>query len=400
MEAWVRLLIILILSISSLTLLADDIPEKIRFKFGTAMQKCISGTTSCEREVKGPEEYEIILNKESTEGKYGTLLLSQYLFDYRLETVIVLTHTPDFSYRFEVFVRYQVGNEENQNRFEVFAKDPYVLNTNRYIGTSFINGIYKYFPYYVLTSAEPAPPPPKPVAFRWNIEKLKSNPLEIKLGKNLREVLKKFIMDNKEYNPIEQMGEIWNQGHPEIKFFNLPFGESTIDTDKDYDDLELYLDDELGIYASYKWYKDLSKDSLGVTQFFGRRVNAGTDKEYFEIAHADTIFNFRDHKFGFQGETDLYDFYTAVLHEMGHFLGLPHSLNPEDKGAVMSPHLDKGEIRRNLLESDLKSLFFAYPNAEAGATVEIPYAKGKLERFIIEFMPDGKEHMRNLGTVE
>lgn len=124
-------------------------------------------------------------------------------------------------------------------------------------------------------------------------------------------------------------------------------------TQKKYYDIESYRDNELGIYPINQWFGEISDSTLGLTQFFGYRVNKGQTNEHIELIHADIFINTDNHQFS----TDItnnwasYDLGAVVLHEFGHFLGMPHS---KDKPTIMGEHLSYLENPR--IPTDLDRL--------------------------------------------
>ncbi len=237
---------------------------------------------------------------------------------------------------------------------------------------------------------------------RWNIEKLKEAPLEIYLSEQLIDLLPIEGENKVGLNLIEQMAELWNLGHPDLDFFGLPFIRSE---NKVYTNLNDFLDDEIGIYPSYGWYKSLSKRSLGITQFFGKRINLANGKQYIELVHADIIINFKDHEYSIDEEnSDKFDLITIIFHEMGHMIGLPHPRG-KDAWGVMAATLGRDDRKRKLSAPDLDGLFKAYPLEETKYLYDIPdfnaplylYIDPPLERFIIELMEDGHKHFHHNG---
>ena len=237
---------------------------------------------------------------------------------------------------------------------------------------------------------------------RWNIEKIKESPLEIFLATELVDLLPLEQEDKDGLNLIEQMAELWNKGHPELDFFGLPFirGESKI-----YTHLDDFLDDEMGIYPSYGWYKTLSKRSLGITQFYGRRINPAEGQQYIELVHADIILNFKDHNYSITvRDEERFDLLTVIFHEMGHMIGLPHPRG-QDAWGVMAATLGKDDRKRKLSEPDLEALFKAYPIEDSKYFYDIPdpnaplnlYVDPPLEKFIIEITEDGHKHYHHNG---
>lgn len=229
-----------------------------------------------------------------------------------------------------------------------------------------------------------------PVYYRWNIQGLQETPLNVVLAQDFLSKIPAEESDTSGLNAIEKMAQKWNQIHPSLDFFNLPF---TIGSNREFSNLDDFLDDEIGIYFSKGWYRELSPNSLAVTQFFGTRKNIGTDSEYFELVHGDILVNFRDFEYFADDNSKTFDLLTVMLHEMGHLLGLPHSNNPTIP-SVMSPYLDRGEKRRDLTQHDFDTILKYYPItmpkvAAFSSLLNIEEAE-TLERYIIELRSDGQ----------
>lgn len=229
----------------------------------------------------------------------------------------------------------------------------------------------------------------KPIYYRWDISGLLQSPLNVVLAQEFLPKISTEETDTSGLNAIELMAKKWNFAHPSLEFYNLPF---TVGTNRVFSNLDDYLDNEIGIYFSEGWYRELSPNSLAVTQFFGKRKNVGTDDEYFELVHGDILVNFRDFDYFADSNTKTFDLLTVLVHEMGHLLGLPHSNNPTIP-SVMSPYLDRGEKRRELTEYDIETILKYYPasNPEVAAfssLLNIEEAE-TLERYIVELKSDG-----------
>ncbi|RLA64455.1 MAG: hypothetical protein DRQ88_03590 [Epsilonproteobacteria bacterium] len=239
--------------------------------------------------------------------------------------------------------------------------------------------------------------------YRWNFELLKDSPLEIYLAQDLVDLLPEELDDKDGLNLIEQMADVWNKGHPELDFFALPFIRSE---NKDYTNLQDFQDDEIGIYPSYGWYKNLSTRSLAITQFFGTKKSLANGKIIVELAHADIIINFRNFKYSIgQNKEKLYDLLTVLLHEMGHMIGLPHPRGERLGKGIMSRTLGKEEVKRRLEPADMFLLMDSYPIEETKYLYDLPDYRDPLnllvdpplERFIIELMEDGHKHYHENG---
>jgi len=242
---------------------------------------------------------------------------------------------------------------------------------------------------------------PKKVS-RWDLERIKSESLDIRMSEEFYEFFAKKDEDKNGFNPIEQMAHTWNMAHPELDFYSLPFIRTE---EKAYAELKEYRDDEMGIYLSRDWFEGHSSASLGITQFWAKRFNEGKANEYLMLVHADIIINFRDHDYSITKEEEKYDLYTVILHEMGHMIGLPHPRRLGEEDAVMAPRLGKGEIKRKLLPNDFKALFKTYPISDSKYFFDIPdqtapfnlFREPEEERFIVEFLKDGHKHYHHNG---
>ena len=75
----------------------------------------------------------------------------------------------------------------------------------------------------------------------------------------------------------------------------------------------------MGIYTADNWFDEISPFTLGITQFFGYKVNGGTAYEYIEMLHADIIINTKYFQFSTLIPTpqNHYDLASVVLHERG-----------------------------------------------------------------------------------
>ena len=157
-------------------------------------------------------------------------------------------------------------------------------------------------------------------------------------------ITSQFTID--EQNAATNMAAEWEQAvDNELNFYNLPFQEVPgLPVINNYTDLEQYNDAEMGIYKSFDWFENVSSFALAITLFRGFQRNSGTPDTFIELIHADIIMNYRDWDFSTDNTPFTYDFQSVVLHEIGHFIGLPHVFSTED--AVMYPSLNLGEVKR------------------------------------------------------
>lgn len=83
------------------------------------------------------------------------------------------------------------------------------------------------------------------------------------------------------------------------------------------------------------------------------------DEATGEMVHFDLAINGRlDWAEEGDDDDDVHDLRSAVLHEIGHALGLGHSEVPD---AVMYAELDRGVVRRTLHEDDVDAVTYRYP---------------------------------------
>ncbi len=188
--------------------------------------------------------------------------------------------------------------------------------------------------------------------------------------------------DSNSYNLMQQMQEKWNNADSSREFFDLS-SEYTV-ANKDYGDLNSYLDSELGVYKADTWFDFIGDGVLAITSYLGE--NRGS---YVEMLHADIIVN--NENFDFTNDTSdttrAYDLPSVIIHELGHLLGLKHVSDP-DVPSVMQSTLGRHDVRRNATAYDstyIKSLYdleFALTasNALAVTASEQPkYVHGYME---------------------
>ena len=157
-------------------------------------------------------------------------------------------------------------------------------------------------------------------------------------------------------DPAEQMMKAWNDAST-YNFFRTPSGEvDNLEVTGDgTDDVFGYLaDNTMGIYLLGDWYSHPDYDStLAVTVTARSR---STQK----LVTGDIIFN-GTRSFTLSSSLILfyYDFYTVLLHELGHFLGLGHTSQSDD--SVMVPSVSYSDRIRSPRSLDVSTLNIFYP---------------------------------------
>lgn len=192
---------------------------------------------------------------------------------------------------------------------------------------------------------------------RWNPATIGGG-LNIKISTSFTNMFVAGDNDSSGRHPIEQMMHAWNQSTNTYDFFLVP---ASTTSNKDYSSLATYrTDGEMGIYRSDNWYSGVSSSALAITQYFGTRKNTGTNSEFVELFHADIMVNYRDHSFTLDAtNTTTFDLHTVILHELGHFIGLPHESN-NSSNAVMLPFLSRSETKRSLTATDISNVRSLY----------------------------------------
>lgn len=80
------------------------------------------------------------------------------------------------------------------------------------------------------------------------------------------------------------------------------------------------------------------------------------------ILDTDILLNDVDHEFTTTNKTGAHDVQNILTHEIGHFLGLGHEVNPQDTSATMYAVASPNEtLKRTLKTSDLSGIREAYP---------------------------------------
>lgn len=81
-----------------------------------------------------------------------------------------------------------------------------------------------------------------------------------------------------------------------------------------------------------------------------------TSSRGWPITFESDIYVNTNYPWGTTGSAYDFDFESAIIHEMGHYLGLDHSY----QGNVMLPTLSQGQVRRNINPDDNTGLWVLY----------------------------------------
>jgi hypothetical protein len=173
---------------------------------------------------------------------------------------------------------------------------------------------------------------------------------------------------------IEQQMTDWNNSTSSFTFFRVTANTASKTISND---LNSYNDSELGIYKKQApWFSNVSNQALAITQYFGIQRNG-----FIEIIHADIIVN--EDNFNFSNDANdnaNYHLPSVILHELGHFIGLPHESDFSIQ-SVMSPFLgstdsfsgifsrDVSAARSLYSVSSLSTLSMISPNPDYGQPV-------------------------------
>jgi hypothetical protein len=164
-----------------------------------------------------------------------------------------------------------------------------------------------------------------------------------------------------EYDNIRSMGNAWGSSvNNQVQFF--AWGVSVDEKTPIVTDLDVFLDNTLGVYKLTKWPFELPANALAVTQIYGRRFNTGSSNEFVNIEHADILVNVERFQYftGDTGASGQFDLRTVMLHEFGHFLGLPHNSLVDRTQSVMYPSITSSERKRSPMNPDIAAIAEKY----------------------------------------
>ncbi len=202
---------------------------------------------------------------------------------------------------------------------------------------------------------------------------------------------------------IRDSAEAWDTAS-QINHFTLN-PNSTVTDVGNPSNLKALLDNKFEIYRNAIWQKDLPRTALAVAQIWGVRKD-----DYLEIVEADILFN-NNFRF-FPADASGYDIRFVAVHELGHFLGLPHS--SFSTNSVMIPAIDPSDRYFPPTATDIDNLTDLYSTSSLtgrsiaslaeeymgpAATKDEVLNSGKGFRLMIELYPSG-ECVHRLDGVE
>ncbi|HLE10135.1 MAG: hypothetical protein A2504_08215 [Bdellovibrionales bacterium RIFOXYD12_FULL_39_22] len=209
----------------------------------------------------------------------------------------------------------------------------------------------------------------------WSTQRLTASPIRLSISSDF---------SDDERTQIMTMADQWDNIITDYKLFDF---STTATANKSFANIDDYYDGEMGVYKSYKWFTNIDSDVLAVTQYFTKIKNRGSASEYFELIHADIIINYRDFSYSIDTKDSgiSYDLPSVLLHELGHFLGLPHQ-NNYYVSSVMQPYMSIFINERSLYSYDVEAISSKYSE---GADEDLPtIPKGEVTAHVRDYDDD------------
>ena len=211
-------------------------------------------------------------------------------------------------------------------------------------------------------------------SLRWNSARF---PLKVYVANNF-DVSEK---DSNSRNLMQQVQHNWNEADSARTYFDVST-EYTV-ANKEYTELEDFLDSEIGIYRASSWFSFIGSGVLAITSYLAEDRGS-----YREMLHADIIIN--DEIFTFTNDTtdntSAYDLPSVMIHELGHLIGLKHTTSSSTP-SVMQPSLGRHDVQRSLQAYDsvaIRELYNATFTISASETLAI--TAGNKPRYIHGYM--------------
>lgn len=197
-----------------------------------------------------------------------------------------------------------------------------------------------------------------------------------------------------EATQINSMVSKWNAESPAST--NLFAINSLSGNDSGKTKVDDYYDGKLGIYTVGNEISDMPSGALAITTISGVQKT-----DYIKIIHADILVNTGDWSFTTdENDNTKYDLPSVILHELGHFAGLSHTLDSKEE-SVMQPSISKSQVNRDLFQYDIDNIrshydiFFGSTSAlmaDVGDGVQVSEAIVAEEdrlSIVLELRPDG-----------
>lgn len=222
---------------------------------------------------------------------------------------------------------------------------------------------------------------PQEDSMAWNS---KSLPIPLKISKNF---------SDSECQDILDVAQKWEDAAG-CKLINYEGkkDEPILNNLSDY----FHYDADNGVYKPEHKVLGLDRGILAVCQCYIEYSHSLDDGNFYQIKHADIIFNDYHYEFNDGGGSGMYDLYSLLVHEFGHFFGLLHN----EQGVMDGGGMSSLDLEREIDEQAKAEIYDKYhiwsPNqidrspASLNQAASIPSSKGI--KVIMYKMEDGKIH--------